>query len=40
MGMAETRQNKASEPKRKTTGDFLAFGLQIQVIHKKQTSAI
>jgi hypothetical protein len=38
--MAETRQNKASEVKLKTTRNVLAFALQIQVIHRKQTSAI
>jgi hypothetical protein len=38
--MAETHQNKASEAKLKTAGNVLAFGPQIQVIHRKQTSAI
>jgi hypothetical protein len=38
--MAETRQNRASEVKLKTTRNVLAFGPQIQVIHIKQTSTI
>jgi hypothetical protein len=38
--MAETRQNKAPAAKFKTTGNILACGLQIQVIPRKQTSAM
>jgi hypothetical protein len=40
IDMAETRQNKASEAKLKITGNILAFGPQIQVIHRKQTCTI
>jgi hypothetical protein len=40
IDMAETRQDKASEAKLKTTGNVLAFGPQIQVIHRKQTSTM
>jgi hypothetical protein len=40
IDMAETRQNKVSEAKLKTTGNVLTFGPQIQVIHRKQTSTI
>jgi hypothetical protein len=35
IDMTETRQNKASVAKLKTTENVLAFGPQIQVIHRK-----
>jgi hypothetical protein len=38
--MTETRQNKASEVKFKTTRNVLAFGPKIQAIHRKQTTTI
>jgi hypothetical protein len=38
IDMAERRQNKPSEAKLKTTGNALALGPQIPVIHRKQTS--
>jgi hypothetical protein len=38
--LTETRQNKVSEVKCKTTRNVMAFGPQIKVIHWKQTSTI
>jgi hypothetical protein len=38
--MAKTRRNKAPAAKLKTTGNVQASGLKIQVICRKQTSAI
>jgi hypothetical protein len=38
--MAETRQNKASEVKFKITRNVLAFGPQIEAIHRKQSTTI